>query len=159
METSLPSCDAVGSPPTHPPPAPNSQSLSIGRLTSIPLSCEGFCTTFVYDSNDRDCDGDKNYNFDRRMEHIREHIMGDGYSASGMRPDGGLISHLKRERIVNSQTHKEILERVNPTSAPPIPGGRYSRSSEHVEEIASSSRTRRHEKKEKHESSKKKHMR
>lgn len=126
-------------------------------MVSIP--CKGFCDTFTFDAN-RLYGGDKSFNFQMRMDHIRDHIMDDGYSASSMRPDGCLINHLKHEKVINSQTYDEILNRLNPTTAPPIPGGRSARTLGQVkEEPASSSWDRRQERKDKHESSKKKHRR
>lgn len=133
--------------------------FSTGRLISVPMPREGFCETFTFDANDHYCGGDKFHNFERRMEHIRDHIMDDGHSASNMRPDGGLIRHLRHERIISSQTYDKILQNLNPTTVPSIPGSRSATPLDVVEEPASSSRTRRQERKEKHESSKKKHRR
>ncbi|ROW06398.1 hypothetical protein VMCG_04348 [Cytospora schulzeri] len=122
------------------------------------LNC-WFCETFTFDAKQL-YGGDKSYNFEMRMEHIRGHIVEDGYGASSMRPDGRLIRHLRHERIISDQTYNDIMDRLNPRTVPPIPGYGHSQMLDQVvEEPASSSRDRRHEKKDKHESSKKKHKR
>lgn len=83
--------------------------------------------------------------------------MDDGYGTSHMRPDGALIRHLRHERLINNQTYNEILDRVNPTAAPPIPVSRPGTLAQVVEEPASASNDRRQEKKNKHESSRRRH--
>ncbi|KUI57690.1 hypothetical protein VP1G_05028 [Cytospora mali] len=129
-----------------------------------------FCDPFTFDAGHYS--NDRSYNFEKRMEHIREHIVYDGKRASDMRPDGYLIKHLYDERIISPQEYDNILVRLNPTKIPPIPGsrssgdrpsgGRSSRQLEQVwEEPASSSRDRRHhrrherhQRRENHDSSK-----
>lgn len=68
------------------------------------------------------------------MHHIRNHIVEDGYRASHMRADGGLIRHLRHERIISSREYEDILERLNPAAVPRVPGSSRSGQLEMVEE-------------------------
>ncbi|ROW12950.1 hypothetical protein VPNG_04650 [Cytospora leucostoma] len=121
-----------------------------GRIPTK-LKC-WFCDTWIFDANNRLSNGDVLDNFHTRMHHIRDHIVEDGYQASHMRPDGGVIRHLRH--IISSQEYEDIVDRLNPTTVPPVPGGRHVGRIEEVEEEPYS--THRDKKKDRHESSRKK---
>lgn len=74
-----------------------------------------------------------------------------------MRPDGCLIHHLRRQHMISNKTYEEMMGRVNPKAAPGIPTGRPWPLAQVQEEPASSHRDRRQERKEKQESSRKRH--
>ncbi|KAK7748043.1 hypothetical protein SLS53_001295 [Cytospora paraplurivora] len=102
------------------------------KLQCCKIKREGFCETLNFDA--RHFCGDKPENFRRRMEHIREHIVGEGDKAFDMRPDGGLIRHLRHERIISSREYEAIMDRLAPKNVPPVPGGWHVERIEEVEE-------------------------
>ncbi|KAL1864721.1 hypothetical protein Daus18300_007523 [Diaporthe australafricana] len=76
-----------------------------------------FCLDFSFDANETS-DGDRRLNFELRMQHIRDHIVYDGYSVSAARPDSFVIRHLKLHRLVDSQTWHSIVSRNVVLSGP-----------------------------------------
>lgn len=115
---------------------------------------KGFCRTFTFNARDHLSCGDKRHNFGKRMDHIRDHIVNDGCQVSNMVPDGGLIKHLRKERLISTHEYNDILARITPKAAPPVPGGSSGGTLEQViEEPASSSSRTRHREKKKYESS------
>lgn len=66
------------------------------------------CEFRQFDSKSPIMGGDTRYNFIRRMQHIREHIL-DGYQPGTRLPDGFLVEHLKKQGMIDKQTHRDWL--------------------------------------------------
>lgn len=119
----------------------------------------GFCSEYQFDARDTAA-GDVRSNFNMRMQHIRDHIVSDGYRAESMQTDGHLVRHLLDRNIIDRGTYDRI---ISPASVPPLPGshGRHSshRSSNHghrqrlpqvEEEVVAESSSRRSEHRREH---------
>jgi hypothetical protein len=84
------------------------------------------------------------------MQHIRDHIVYDGYQTTQMQTDGHVVQYLLDHNLIDRRTYDSIL---NPTSVPPIPGQDHHRShrsrlpqvEENVAGESSSSRSRHHQ--------------
>lgn len=70
----------------------------------------GFCEDLgnQFDSQ-KATGGDKSWNFQRRMDHIRDHIMEGDYRLHDKRPDGFLIQHLVNQGLIDENMYKDLL--------------------------------------------------
>lgn len=70
----------------------------------------GFCEDLgnQFDSQ-KATGGDKSWNFQRRMDHIRDHIMEGEYRLQDKRPDGFLIQHLVNQGLIDENMYKDLL--------------------------------------------------
>ncbi|KAL1845856.1 hypothetical protein Daus18300_014430 [Diaporthe australafricana] len=84
-----------------------------------------FCGDFEFDAKER-FNGDVRSNFTARMQHIRGHIVDDGYRFEQMQKDGHLVKHLLNQGLIDRSTYDSI---VNPGTVPGIPGSHSSHSS------------------------------
>ncbi|KAI1754736.1 hypothetical protein F4782DRAFT_457849 [Xylaria castorea] len=64
-----------------------------------------FCDHGTFDDKDV---GDRRVNFDRRMWHIRDHILYDGLTAHHMRPDHFLNAHLEKHRLIPESAYHHV---------------------------------------------------
>lgn len=78
----------------------------------------GFCSECQFDARETAA-GDVRSNFDMRMEHIRHHIVYEGYRTTQMQPDWYLMWHLLDRNLIDRATYDRI---TTPTSVPRIPG-------------------------------------
>ncbi|KAK2606899.1 hypothetical protein N8I77_005621 [Diaporthe amygdali] len=76
-----------------------------------------YCVEYIFDA-DVTCHGSKRLNFELRMQHIRDHILFDGWAASCARPDSFLTKHLKVHRLVDNQTWHDLMTRNVVLSGP-----------------------------------------
>lgn len=63
--------------------------------------------------------GNTRNNFDRRMRHIRDHILFDGSRPHDRIVDGFLIEHLRKQGEIDEQAYRDWLK---PSRVPPILG-------------------------------------
>lgn len=106
-------CKRISSCPTPCRPTSKGRATDPGLLS--PTS--GFCNDFG-DFDARHHGGDRSFNFQLRMQHIRNHIV-EGDRIEQARPDGFLVHHLKRRGIIDDQQYQTMLQPVRP---PPTAG-------------------------------------
>ncbi|KAJ2986913.1 hypothetical protein NUW58_g4806 [Xylaria curta] len=78
-----------------------------------------YCDNFVFDYK---ATGDRRYNFECRMWHIRGHIVEEGLTVHHMRPDHYLNAHLNDHRLIPENTYQLVRRRAEL----PQPGWIYS---------------------------------
>lgn len=67
--------------------------------------CCWFCDDFKFDVAKTGVD--QYTNFTWRMDHIREHLIGDGYTIARSRPDFDFLDHLWNEKLISQSTFDE----------------------------------------------------
>lgn len=106
-------CERISSFPTPWRPASKGRTTDPGLLS--PTS--GFCNDFR-DFDARDHGGDRGFNFQLRMQHIRNHIV-EGDRVEHAEPDGFLVNHLKRQGMIDDRQYQTLLQPIRP---PPTAG-------------------------------------
>lgn len=108
------------------------------------MGLKGFCNDTNFDAKVTS-EGDARSNFNMRMQHIRYHLVYEGYRPEQMQKDGHLVKHLFDQNLIDRRTYENIL---NPTTVPRVPGSkdRKHRHLPRVEEevVAESSSSHRH---------------
>ncbi|KAG8165529.1 hypothetical protein KVR01_004081 [Diaporthe batatas] len=70
-----------------------------------------FCNDHYFDAR-QTSNGDLRYTFTSRMQHIRHHIVHEGYRHEQMLRDGHVIQHLFDRNLIDSRTYNGIWETV-----------------------------------------------
>ncbi|KAG8164421.1 hypothetical protein KVR01_006339 [Diaporthe batatas] len=89
----------------------------LGSTFPSKLRC-WFCNDHYFDAK-QTSNGDLRYNFTSRMQHIRYHIVHEGFRPEQMLRDGHVVKHLFDHNLIDSRTYNSIL---TPSTVPPIPG-------------------------------------
>lgn len=84
------------------------------------MGLKGFCSDSNFDAK-LTSEGDARSNFNMRMQHIRYHLVYEGYRPEQMQRDGHLVRHLFDQNLIDRRTYENIL---NPTTVPRLPGSK-----------------------------------
>lgn len=89
----------------------------LGGSFPVKLRC-WFCSDQYFDARQTSA-GDLRYNFTLRMQHIRHHIVHEGFRPDETPRDGHVVQHLLDNNLIDSRTYDSIL---TPATVPPVPG-------------------------------------
>lgn len=76
-----------------------------------------FCNDHYFDAR-QTANGDVRYNFLLRMQHIRHHIVHEGFRPDQILNDGHVVQHLFDNKLIDRRTYDSILA---PKTVPPLP--------------------------------------
>ncbi|KAI1506526.1 hypothetical protein F5X99DRAFT_5925 [Biscogniauxia marginata] len=76
----------------------------LGQQLPVKVLCL-FCDDFIFEVKPRDHRTNLRENFKTRMRHIRDHIVHEGQTVHGIRPDYYMLEHLHEHRLISGREY------------------------------------------------------